>query len=78
MTRYFGGTKLGAGGLVRAQYSGAVIEGLTAIGIVECGLEDQSLSLPLIMHIRKGEYYCQTPKYSHRRSESPNNVSIHL
>lgn len=34
VTRYFGGTMLGAGGLIRA-YSGAVSEALDAIGIVE-------------------------------------------
>ncbi|MEW5322823.1 YigZ family protein [Geobacillus thermoleovorans] len=34
VTRYFGGIKLGAGGLVRA-YSRAVSEGLNAAGIVE-------------------------------------------
>ncbi len=34
MTRYFGGIKLGAGGLVRA-YGKAVTEGLKAAGIVE-------------------------------------------
>ncbi|WP_240374377.1 YigZ family protein [Bacillus piscicola] len=34
VTRYFGGIKLGAGGLIRA-YSSAVTEGLRATGIVE-------------------------------------------
>lgn len=34
VTRYFGGIKLGGGGLIRA-YGGAVSEGLDAIGIVE-------------------------------------------
>lgn len=34
VTRYFGGIKLGAGGLIRA-YGGAVSEGLKAVGIVE-------------------------------------------
>lgn len=34
VTRYFGGIKLGSGGLIRA-YGGTVSEGLDAIGIVE-------------------------------------------
>ena len=59
VTRYFGGTKLGAGGLVRA-YSGAVSEGLKAIGVVECRLEEQ-LSLTFnYAYVGKVEYYCQT------------------
>ena len=59
VTRYFGGTKLGAGGLVRA-YSGAVSEGLKAIGIVECRLEDQLALTFDYVHVGKVEYYCQT------------------
>lgn len=34
VTRYFGGIKLGAGGLIRA-YGGAVSEGLNALGVVK-------------------------------------------
>lgn len=34
VTRYFGGIKLGAGGLIRA-YGGAVSEGLNEVGVVE-------------------------------------------
>lgn len=34
VTRYFGGIKLGTGGLIRA-YSGAVIDGLSALDLVE-------------------------------------------
>ncbi|MBC1488287.1 YigZ family protein [Listeria sp. FSL L7-1485] len=37
VTRYFGGTKLGAGGLVRA-YGSTVSDAVQAIGIVECKL----------------------------------------
>ncbi|HEX6923346.1 MAG TPA: YigZ family protein [Bacillales bacterium] len=37
VTRYFGGIKLGAGGLIRA-YGSAVTEGLSATGIVRCEL----------------------------------------
>lgn len=37
VTRYFGGIKLGAGGLVRA-YSHSVSDALEAIGLVECEL----------------------------------------
>ncbi|HEU5140650.1 MAG TPA: YigZ family protein [Bacillales bacterium] len=37
VTRYFGGIKLGAGGLIRA-YGSAVTEGLNAAGIVRCDL----------------------------------------
>ncbi|MBC2214636.1 YigZ family protein [Listeria welshimeri] len=37
VTRYFGGTKLGAGGLARA-YGSAVSETIQTIGIVECTL----------------------------------------
>ena len=69
VTRYFGrkartlaarpGQARPAGGLVRA-YSGAVSEGLKAIGVVECRLEEQ-LSLTFnYAHVGKVEYYCQT------------------
>lgn len=37
VTRYFGGIKLGAGGLIRA-YGGAVSEGLNAVGVVRRSL----------------------------------------
>lgn len=59
VTRYFGGTKLGAGGLVRA-YTQAVVDGLQAIGIVTCQLQTILQVTIDYASVGKLEYYLET------------------
>jgi uncharacterized YigZ family protein len=70
VTRYFGGVKLGAGGLIRA-YGGAVNEAVGAIGIVERQLQQQialTVSYPLSgkleNHLRESQYLLRDTEYT--------------
>lgn len=75
VTRYFGGIKLGAGGLIRA-YGRAVSEGLNAIGVVE-------RRLTRIMHTQieytwlgKVENELRSSRYSIKEIHYLDNVEI--
>lgn len=75
VTRYFGGIKLGAGGLIRA-YGRAVSEGLNAIGVVE-------RRLTRIMHTQieytwlgKVENELRSSRYSIKKIHYLDNVEI--
>ena len=70
VTRYFGGTKLGAGGLIRA-YGGAVNEGVNALGVVERQTQllidvtvDYSTSGAVEHSLREANYRVQDTSYA--------------
>lgn len=72
ITRYFGGIKLGSGGLIRA-YGKSACEGIRAAGIVErilhscLGIEiDYSLLGPLENQLRLQHYTIQDKQYAER------------
>ncbi len=70
VTRYFGGTKLGAGGLIRA-YGGAVNDAVNAIGVVERQVQllidvtvDYSLSGGVEHALREANYRVEDTSYA--------------
>lgn len=77
VTRYFGGTKLGAGGLVRA-YTNAVSEGLQAIGVVECSLETILAVTIDYAAVGKLEHYLETQGITVVEKTFLADVSIHI
>ena len=63
VTRYFGGTKLGAGGLIRA-YASTVAAALKEIGIVEGTLNQTLLFDHRLSSARKAAKSLRAPKHS--------------
>lgn len=63
VTRYFGGTKLGAGGLIRA-YSQSVSEALQAVGIVERKRQQEIFLTIDYPQLGKVEHFIETSPYT--------------
>ncbi|MGX7024776.1 YigZ family protein [Vagococcus hydrophili] len=64
VTRYFGGTELGAGGLIRA-YSNSVSETLNEIGMVEGKLQQEiSVTIDYSLHGKVEHFLENNPNYT--------------
>lgn len=75
VTRYFGGTKLGAGGLIRA-YSSSVSEALNAIGIVE-GKLHQEITLQIsYSSLGKVQNFLEQHEYTIKETLFAEDVSL--
>ncbi|MGX6962200.1 YigZ family protein [Vagococcus xieshaowenii] len=77
VTRYFGGTKLGAGGLIRA-YSSAVSEAVLAIGLVKGTLRQEiMLTIDYSQHSTL-EYFLTQHQYAISETTFTEKVTVHV
>ncbi|WP_300559734.1 YigZ family protein [Companilactobacillus sp.] len=77
VTRYFGGIKLGAGGLIRA-YSSTTAEGIKEIGLVENRLQQgYQLNIPYHMY-DKFENYAKNEKIILENKQFSTDVSVEV
>lgn len=76
VTRYFGGTKLGAGGLIRA-YTHAVSEGLSQIGLVK-GVLQKEVSVTLSYSLlSKLEHFIEYSNYLIKNIDYAQDVTVY-
>lgn len=76
-TRYFGGIKLGAGGLIRA-YAGSVTAAVHAIGITQ-RLQQRQLTVTLTYsNLGSVQHYLETVDQPIASSEYTDKVTLHL
>ena len=75
VTRYFGGTELGKGGLIRA-YGGSVNDALDAVGIVEGKLQQEVfVTLDYNQH-SKFDYFIENSTYSIKETAFTDKVVV--
>uniref|UniRef100_UPI00403FB9C7 YigZ family protein n=1 Tax=Candidatus Enterococcus willemsii TaxID=1857215 RepID=UPI00403FB9C7 len=75
VTRYFGGTKLGAGGLIRA-YAGAVSHALTEIGIVQAILQKEIYVTIDYPQLGKLQHYLEQQNYHTKETEFLEQITL--
>lgn len=75
VTRYFGGTKLGAGGLIRA-YSHAVSETITEIGVVEGKLQKEIRLHIAYPQLGKLQKFMESSSYTTKETLFNENVTL--
>lgn len=76
VTRYFGGTELGAGGLIRA-YSNSVSEALNEIGLVEGKLQQElSVTIDYSLHGKVEHFLDNNPHYTLKDTLFTDKVSL--
>ena len=77
VTRYFGGIKLGAGGLIRA-YSTSVSEALKEIGIVEVKPQQEILVTIDYAAVGKMQHFLESQEYVVKDTQFLSDVTFHI
>lgn len=78
VTRYFGGTKLGAGGLIRA-YSSSVSEAIEHVGLVEGKLQQELIvTLDYASHGKLEHFLDTHPEYTLNNTDFSDTVSLSI